>query len=46
MNYTLLSKKTFQLSNKEINKICRLKDTNWKFGIKSQLRWFKTCRKI
>ena len=41
MNYTLLSKKTFQLSNKEINKICRLKDTNWKFGIKSQLRWFK-----
>jgi len=36
----LLSKKTSQLSKKEINSICLLKDTEWRFGIKSQLNWF------
>ena len=41
MNYILISKKTFQLSNKEIYKICRLKNTNWKYSLKSQLSWFK-----
>jgi predicted GNAT family N-acyltransferase len=37
----LLSKKTYQLSNKEIRAICLLKDTHWKFGLSAQLEWFK-----
>ena len=41
MNYNLISLKTVQLSKDKITKICKLKDTNWKFGIKSQLKWFK-----
>ena len=41
MNYTILSKKTYQLSTKEINKICVLKNTHWKHGMKSQIDWFK-----
>ncbi len=40
MNYTILSKKTYQLSTKEINKICVLKNTHWKHGLKSQIAWF------
>ena len=36
-----LSKKTYQLSNKEIKAICLLKDTHWNFGLKLQLVWFK-----
>ena len=42
MNYTILSKKTYQLSIKEINKICVLKNTHWKYGLKSQIAWFTT----
>ena len=30
-----------KLTNKEINEICSLKDKQWKFGIKSQFKWFK-----
>ena len=30
-----------KLTNKEIKQICLLKDKQWKFGIKSQLEWFK-----
>ena len=41
MNYSILSKKTHQLSSKEINAICNLKNTHWKYNIKSQLDWFK-----
>ncbi len=37
----VLSKKTYKLSNKEIEAICLLKDTHWKFGLKLQLEWFK-----
>ena len=35
------SKKTFQLNNKEISQICYLKNTHWKYGLKSNLDWFK-----
>lgn len=41
MNYSILSKKTYQLSSKEINAICMLKNTYWKYSMKSQLDWFK-----
>ena len=37
----LISKKTINLSNKEIRSICLLKNTHWKFGINSQITWFK-----
>jgi hypothetical protein len=30
-----------RLTNHEIKQICLLKDKQWKFGIKSQLKWFK-----
>jgi len=30
-----------RLTNNEIKQICLLKDKQWKFGIKSQLKWFK-----
>ena len=41
MIYDLVSKKSFQLSKKEIKNICLLKNNQWKFGIKSQLNWYK-----
>ncbi len=41
MVYSLISKKNFQLSKKEIKNICLLKSNQWKFGIKSQLNWYK-----
>ena len=37
----LISKKTSKLSNKEIRSICLLKNTYWKYGINSQITWFK-----
>ena len=45
MNFTILSKKTYQLSIKEINKICVLKNTHWRYGLKSQIAWFTTNTK-
>ena len=41
MIYNLVSKKSSQLSKKEIKNICLLKDNQRKFGIKSQLNWYK-----
>ncbi len=41
MLYKLISKTTPLLSKKEIKNICVLKDTQWKYGIKSQLNWYK-----
>ena len=41
MLYELISKTTSLLSKKEIKNICILKDTQWKYGIKSQLNWYK-----
>ena len=39
--YSLKSIISDKLINKEIKEICLLKDKHWKFGIKSQLKWFK-----
>ena len=39
--FSLVSKKKKSLKKKEINSILKLKDTHWKFGIKSQIEWFK-----
>jgi N-acetylglutamate synthase-like GNAT family acetyltransferase len=36
----LKSKLTKSLNKKEILSICKLKNTYWKYGIKSQLNWF------
>jgi hypothetical protein len=40
-NYIILKKKTNELSKNEIRKICKLKNTEWKFGLRSNLNWFK-----
>ena len=39
--YQFLSKKTHQLKKKEIKKICLLKDSQWKYGLESQMKWFR-----
>ena len=39
--YQFLSKKTHQLKRKEIKKICLLKDSQWKYGLESQMKWFR-----
>jgi predicted GNAT family N-acyltransferase len=39
MNY-VLSKFTKKLDTSEIKEICILKDTQWNYGVKSQLKWF------
>mgnify|MGYP007000295331 len=39
--YILKSVISEKLTKKEIREICLLKDKQWKFGIKSQLIWFK-----
>ena len=36
----LKSKLTKKLGKKEILAICRLKNTHWKHGIRSQINWF------
>tara|TARA_B100000579_G_scaffold134666_1_gene109024 strand:- start:2919 stop:3434 length:516 start_codon:yes stop_codon:yes gene_type:complete len=41
MKYVLKSKKSYQLSMKEIKEICILKDSHYKFGTKSQNEWFR-----
>ena len=40
-NFLLKSITTSKLSNIQIKQICLLKDEQWKFGIKSQLKYFK-----
>ena len=40
-NFSLKSIVSDKLTNNEIKRICLLKDKQWKFGIKSQLKWFK-----
>jgi hypothetical protein len=40
-NFSLMSIDSNKLENKEIMEICMLKDQQWKFGIKKQLKWFK-----
>ena len=41
MNFNLISFNTSQLSKDKVAQICKLKDSQWKFGIKSQHQWFK-----
>ena len=37
----LVSKKTSELKSNQIKNICKLKNTQWKYTLKSQLIWFK-----
>jgi len=37
----LVSKSTKELAAANIKEICHLKNSQWKFGLKSQLKWFK-----
>ena len=39
--FSLVSKKTKELTSREIIKICKLKDTYWRYGILVQKKWFK-----
>jgi hypothetical protein len=41
MKYSIHSKKTFQLKKNEIMQICKLKNSFWKFGLRSNLHWFR-----
>ena len=41
MNYSLVSLKTSKLNKNKIIQISKLKDSQWSFGINSQLEWFK-----
>lgn len=41
MQSYLKSKLSKNLSKSEINQICKLKNTQWKHGFNSQIRWFK-----
>ena len=45
MNYNLISSLTNNLSKKQIKTICQLKETQWSYGIESQLKWFKKNNK-
>ena len=38
---TLKSLTTDKLTKKEILEICNLKNTFWKYGLKSNINWFK-----
>ena len=41
MNYNLCSIISSKLKNSQIKSICLLKDKQWKFGIKSQMKWYR-----
>ncbi len=41
----LKSKLTKNLKKKDIQSICKLKNTHWRYGIKSQINWFKANMK-
>jgi hypothetical protein len=41
MNYNLFSIISSKLKNNQIKSICLLKDKQWKFGIKSQIKWYR-----
>ena len=47
MNLKLVSTVSSKLSKKQIKAICQLKDSQlkWRYGIKSQIRWFKKNNK-
>ena len=41
MNYNIFSIISSKLKSNQIKSICLLKDEQWKFGIKSQMEWYK-----
>ena len=41
MNYKLLSIFSTEINKKQIKQICNLKNQQWKFGVKSQINWYK-----
>jgi len=41
MNYNFFSIISSKLKNSQIKSICLLKDKRWKFGIKSQMKWYR-----
>ena len=41
MNYSLVSLETSKLNINKIIQISNLKDSQWRFGINSQIEWFK-----
>ena len=40
MNYSFISETSNKLSKIQVKLICKLKNQEWKFGIKSQIDWF------
>ena len=44
-NYILKSIISDKLTNKKIKEICLLKDKQWKFSLKSQLKWLRNNNK-
>ena len=40
MNYNIFSIISSKLKDNQVKSICLLKDTQWKFGIKSQINWY------
>ena len=45
MEIKILSKKTCQLNRSQILEICKLKNSYWKYGLKSNLMWFNNYTK-
>ena len=41
MSYNLISIISLNLTRIQIKSICELKEKEWKFGINSQIKWFK-----
>ena len=41
MNYNIFSIISSKLKSNKIKSICLLKDKRWKFGIKSQMKWYR-----
>ena len=41
MNFNLISLNTKKLNKDKVLQISKLKDSQWSFGLKSQLEWFK-----
>lgn len=41
MNFHITSISSKNLKRKQVQDICKLKDQEWKFGIKAQVKWYK-----
>jgi hypothetical protein len=40
MSFTLTSVTSYKLSKKQIESICKLKNQQWSYGLKSQINWY------